>query len=112
MTLHSYYSNSGKDLILDYVNSLPKDEKTDGLSVLENMKNGEFDKVKFKRWEKKVYEVYFQKHNRIFYITVDKENIYLLHACRKQKNKTEKKDKELVRKRASDLGKQLGKTFI
>ena len=76
------------------------------------MEKGEFDKIKFKRWEKKVYEVYFQKHNRIFYITVDKENIYLLHACRKQKNKTEKTDKKLVRKRASELGKQLGKTFI
>ena len=35
MTLHSYYSNSGKDLILDYINNLPEDEKTDGFSVLE-----------------------------------------------------------------------------
>ena len=86
MTLHSYYTNSGKDLILDYINNLPEDEKTDGFSVMECMENGEFDKIRFKRWEKKVYEVYFQKHNRIFYITVDKENIYLLHVCRKQKN--------------------------
>ena len=101
MTLHDYCSNSGKDLILDYINSLPEDEKTDGLSVMECMEKGEFDKIKFKRWEKKVYEVYFQKHNRIFYITVDK-----------QKNKTEKTDQKLVRKRASELGKQLGKTFI
>ena len=31
MTLHDYCSNSGKDLILDYINSLPEDEKTDGL---------------------------------------------------------------------------------
>lgn len=37
MILHSYYSNSGKNLILDYVNSLPEDKKTDGLSVLECM---------------------------------------------------------------------------
>ena len=29
MTLHDYCSNSGKDLILDYVNILPEDEKTD-----------------------------------------------------------------------------------
>lgn len=28
MTLHSYYSNSGKDLILDYVNNLPENEKS------------------------------------------------------------------------------------
>lgn len=112
MTLHSYFSSSGRDLILDYINSLPEDEKTDGFSVLEHMENGEFDKIRFKRWEKKVYEVYFQKDNRIFYIVVDKENIYLLHSCRKQKNKTEKTDVKIVRKRAKELGKQLGKTFI
>lgn len=112
MTLHSYFSSSGRDLILDYINSLPEAEKTDGLSVLELMENGEFDKIRFKRWEKKVYEVYFQKDNRIFYIVVDKENIYLLHSCRKQKNKTEKIDVKIVKKRAKELGKQLGKTFI
>lgn len=112
MTLHSYYSNSGKDLILDYINALPESEKIDGFSVMECLENGEFDKIRFKRWEKKVYEVYFQKHNRIFYITVDKENIYLLHACRKQKNKTEKTDAKIVRKRAKELGSHLGKTFI
>lgn len=112
MTLHSYFSSSGRDLILDYINNLPEDEKTDGLSVLELMENGEFDKIRFKRWEKKVYEVYFQKDNRIFYIVVDKENIYLLHSCRKQKNKTEKTDVKIVKKRAKELGKQLGKIFI
>ena len=112
MILHSYYSSSGRDLIVDYIKSLPDEERADGLSVMEYMENGEFDKIRFKRWEKKVYEVYFQKHNRIFYITVDHENIYLLHACRKQKNKTEKTDKNIVRKRASELGKALGKIFI
>lgn len=112
MTLHSYFSDSGKDLILEYINNLSEEEKTDGFSVLECMENGEFDKIKFKHWEKKVYEVYFQKHNRIFYITADKENIYLLHACKKQKNKTEKKDAKIVRKRAIELGNALGKKFI
>lgn len=60
MTLHSYYSNSGKDLILDYINSLPEDEKTDGFSVMECMENGEFDKIKFKRWEKKDMKYIFK----------------------------------------------------
>ena len=68
MTLHDYCSNSGKDLILEYINCLPEDEKVDGLSVMECMERGEFDRIRFKRWEKKVYEVYFQKHNRIFFI--------------------------------------------
>ena len=35
MILHNYQTNSGKDLILNYINSLPDDEKIDGFSVLE-----------------------------------------------------------------------------
>ena len=38
--------------------------------------------------------------------------MYLLHACRKQKNRTEKNDKNIVIKRAKELGKELGKDFI
>ena len=112
MILHNYLSNSGRDLIYEYINSLPEAEKIDGYTVLQHMEKGEFDKILFKRWEKKVYEVYFQKNNRVFYITVDKENIYLLHSCRKQKNKTEKKDANIVRKRAKGLGNMLGRKFI
>lgn len=112
MVLHKYLSDSGRDLIMEYIDSLPEEERIDGLSVLECMEKGEFDKIFFKRWDKKVYEVYFRKHNRIFYITVDGNNIYLLHACRKQKNQTEKKDKRIVIKRAKELGKALGKVFI
>ena len=77
MILHNYLSNSGRDLIYEYINSLPEAEKIDGYTVLQHMEKGEFDKILFKRWEKKVYEVYFQKNNRVFYITVDKENIYI-----------------------------------
>lgn len=70
MQLHNYASNSGKDLIMEYINSLTEEEK------------------------------------------VDAENMYLLHACRKQKNKTEKRDKNIVMQRAKELGKLLGKSFI
>lgn len=112
MVLHNYRTESGKDLIMEYINSLTVTEQVDALSVLECMEKGEFHKILFKRWNKKIYEVYFRKHNRIFYITVDHENIYLLHACRKQKNQTEKKDKNIVMKRAKEFGKALGKSFI
>lgn len=45
-------------------------------------------------------------------MTIDKNTMYLLHACRKQKNKTEKKDKKIVETRAKELGVMLGKSFI
>lgn len=112
MKLYYFQSRSGKNLILEYVDSLPNDERVDGYSVLKCLEEGKMEQVRFKRWEKKVYEVYFYKHNRIFYVTVDKDKIYLLHACRKQKNRTEKRDKDIVENRAKELGKELGKSFI
>lgn len=112
MIIHDYESRSGKALIKDYILNLPEEEKVDGLSVLRDMEDNKFDSLLFKRWESKVFEVYFRKHNRIFYIIADENNLYLLHACRKQKNKTEKTDGDLIRKRAKELGALLNKKFI
>lgn len=112
MNLYFYESKSGKNVILEYINSLSVDEQVDGYSVLKCLEEEKMDSVRFKRREKKVYEVYFYKHNRIFYVAADGNNMYLLHACRKQRNKTEKKDKKIVETRAKELGKQLGKLFI
>ena len=112
MNLYYYQSMSGKNLILEYIDSLPVDEQVDGYSVLKNLEDGKLEQIRFKRWQKKIYEVYFYKHNRIFYVTIDKNTMNLLHACRKQKNKTEKKDKKIVETRAKELGVMLGKSFI
>ena len=56
--------------------------------------------------------MYFYKHNRIFYVTVNEDEIYVLHACRKQKNKTEKKDKKIIENRAKEIGRKLNEKFI
>jgi phage-related protein len=112
MKIHTYYSDSGRDKIMEYISSLPQVEQIDAFSVLQCMENDEFEKIEFKRWQKKIYEVYFQKHNRIFYVAADGGNIYLLHACKKQKNRTEQKDKNTVLKRAKELGTRLGKKFV
>ena len=112
MNIHTYQSSSGRDLIREYIDTLTQSEQVDALSVLECMEKGEFDKIRFKQWQKRVYEVYFQKHNRLFYVVSDGENIYLLHACRKQKNRTEKKDKNIIINRAKELGKELDMKLI
>ena len=112
MTLHYYESAAGKNLILDYIESLPKDEQIDAFSVLQCLEEGHMDRVRFKQWKGKIYEVYFYKHNRIFYVTSDGENMYLLHSCRKQKGKTEKTDRIAVLSRAKELSRELGKKFV
>ena len=112
MNVHHYKTTGGKDLILSYIMSLSKPEIVDGLSVLERFEKDEFEKLTTKPWQGKVLEVYFYKHNRIFYVAIEDTDVYLLHACRKQKNKTEKTDSEIVVKRAKELGNQLSKKFI
>ncbi|MBR3761784.1 MAG: hypothetical protein IKK59_03480 [Lachnospiraceae bacterium] len=54
MTLHMYCTSSGRNLIMEYINSLTEGEQIDALSVLECMEKEEFDKLQFKRWDKKV----------------------------------------------------------
>ncbi len=112
MKIYTYHSDSGRDKIMEYIETLSLVEQIDAFSVLACMENDEFEKIEFKRWHKKIYEVYFQKHNRLFYVVADKENLYLLHACKKQKNRTEQKDKNKVLKRARELGVKLGKIFV
>ena len=112
MTVHSYHTSGGKDLILDYILSLSKAEIVDGLSVLTALEEDKLDELTVSHWQGKIYEIYFYKHNRVFYVTMGDTDIYLLHACRKQKNKTEKKDTDIVIKRAKALGEELSQKVI
>ena len=112
MNVHHYKTSGGKDLILDYIDKLNEDERIDGLSVIQKLKHNKLDELKIKVWRGKISEVYFYKHNRIFYVVADGENMYLLHACRKQKNQTETNDSEKVIGRAKKLGESLSKKFI
>ena len=52
MTVHSYKTESGKDLIMEYIDSLSMEEQIDAFSVLQCMEDGEFDKLVSKRWQK------------------------------------------------------------
>lgn len=112
MKVISYFSTGGKDLIREYINGLQVDERVDGYSVLKNMEDNRFDELTVKRWQGKVWEVYFYKHNRIFYVTMQGDKVYLLHACRKQKNKTEKTDSNIVKKRAKELETELNTKIL
>ena len=110
--VHGYETSGGKDLILDYIRKLDRLERADGFKVIGKLEKGEFNDLQIKTWRGKILEVYFYKHNRIFYVIVDDKDIYLLHACRKQKNKTEQTDSEKVVKRAKEIGEKVSKKFV
>lgn len=60
----------------------------------------------------KLWEIKFCNDNRIMYIVVDGENIYLVHACKKQKNKAEKYELDKAIRRVKELEKEFGRKFI
>ena len=54
--------------------------------------------------EGKLWEIKYPRHNRIFYVLLDGDNIYLLHACKKQKGKAEKFELDKARERSKEIG--------
>lgn len=46
------------------------------------------------------------------YVVADGDNVYLVHACKKQKGKAEKFELDKAIKRVKELEKELGKRFI
>lgn len=108
MIVVTFKSAGGKDLIIDFIDSLDKLESAEGYLLLEHLEEIEcIDDCIFytKKIQEKVWEIKFKNHNRIFYVLSNESTIYLLHACKKQKNKTERHDKELAIKRANEIKK-------
>lgn len=112
MNVYTYETSGGKDLIREYLDQLPKRESAEGyliLQLLEEQGIGFLQSLNTRQLDGKLWEIKFYRHNRIMYVLLDQENIYLLHACKKQKDKAEKFELDKARKRASELMDILGK---
>lgn len=90
MNIHHYKTNGGKDLILEYIDGLPKNEKAEGLVILEKLAEDGLEALNVlntRQLRGKLWEIKFYNKNRIMYIIADIDNMYIVHAC---KNKREK----------------------
>jgi phage-related protein len=106
MKIHSYFTSGGKDLIKEYLDDLPKSEKAEGYFILEMLETRGavyFDNLNTRQIEGKIWEIKFRRHNRIFYVLLDEKNLYLLHACKKQKGKAEKFELDKARSRFKEI---------
>lgn len=89
MKIHSYESSGGKDLIMEYIMNLTVEERVDGLSVLADMEDGNTDCLLMKRWDGKIWEVYFES-TIVFFMLLLMEQIfiyYMLAGSKKIKRK-------------------------
>ena len=106
LRIHDYHTAAGKDLIKEYLHSLPQHEMyigyhirhmlgSKGLSALEELDT--------RQLAGKLWEIKFSQ-NRIMYIIADSNNIYMLHACKKQKGKAEQFEVDTAKRRAKEQG--------
>lgn len=115
MNIYHYETAGGKDLILEYVDGLPKKERAEGLTILSRLENDGLYVLKVlntRQLKKKLWEIKFCGNNRIMYVIVDEENMYLIHACKKQKNKTERFELDTCFRRVKELEEKLGRKLL
>ena len=103
MRIKTYETSGGKNLILEYINDLPRDEMLEGYSIIKRLTDNRLDELNTRQIRGKVWEIKFYRHNRLFYILMEKNCIYLLHACKKQKGKAEKFEVCTALKRANEI---------
>lgn len=90
--------------MLEYIQSLAKPERARVLEALERVEGQGLDavRVQFRQIDGKVWEVKIGSH-RIFYVMIDKEEIVLLHAYKKQGQKLPVKERDIAIRRMKEL---------
>jgi len=106
LRLHDYCTAAGKNLIKEYLSSLPKTEMNVGYHIRHSIVSkglAVLNELDTRQIMAKLWEIKFSQ-NRIMYIIADKDNIYFLHACKKQKGKAEQFEVETAIQRAKEIG--------
>lgn len=113
LNIHDYETAGGKNVIKEYLDQLPINEKTTGYAIRNNIKRDglvAFDGIDTRQLKKKLWEIKFSK-NRLMYVIADQSNVYFVHACKKQKGASEQFELEKAISRVKELEKELGKKF-
>ena len=111
MRVLRYATSGGKDLIIEYIDSLPEEDRVLGYIMLEDFATKGMEA--FNYYETRVlknplYEIKINK-NRYAYVLIDGETMIILHAFKKEKNKTEKMDFDLAVKRMKKVLNEKGR---
>jgi phage-related protein len=106
LEIYDYKTIGGKNLILEYIESLSKSEKLELYDIRHEIrKNGldAFEKLDTRQLRGKLWEIRVWR-TRIMYIIIDKDGVAFLHICKKQKGKAEKQELEKAIQRAKNEG--------
>lgn len=104
MKVSFYTTGSGRSPVWAYLKGLEKAERARILEGLRQIEKFGFDalKVRFRQIEGKLWEIKMSSH-RIFYCTIELEEILLLHAYKKQGQKMPVQERETAVKRMKEV---------
>ena len=104
MKITFFTTASGRSPVLDYLQGLAKPERARLLAVLDQIERHGFDavRVQFRQIEGKLWEIRASAH-RVFYVLIEREEMVLLHAYKKQGQKLPLKEREVAMKRMKEL---------
>jgi len=106
LQIHDYHTIGGKNVIKEYLSSLPEEERVVGYGIRHKIvREGliALDELNTRQLKGKLWEIKFSK-NRVMYIIADQDNIHFFHACRKQKGKAEQYELDKAIQRAKEKG--------
>ncbi|WP_330365225.1 type II toxin-antitoxin system RelE/ParE family toxin [Shuttleworthella sp. MSX8B] len=106
MNIYDYTTSGGKNLIEEYIDALPVTSKTEIYAARQLIRDKgveAFSLIVTRQLYKKLWEIKISQE-RIMYVIQDKNSVYMLHICKKQKGKAEKQELEKAKKRAKAAG--------
>ena len=104
MKISFFTTSSGRSPVLDYIGELPKPEKARLFEALDQIERYGFDavRVQFRHVEGKLWEIKVSAH-RVFYVLVERDEMVLLHAYRKQGQKLPLKERDVAIRRLREV---------
>jgi len=106
LKIHDYHTAAGKNLIKEYLRTLPKTEMYLGYRIRHKLGSkgmAALDELDTRQLRGKLWEIKFTQ-NRFMYVVANKRNFHILHVCKKQKGKAEQFEIETAVQRAKELG--------
>ena len=104
MKVTFFRTASGRSPVLEYIQNLTKPERARVLEALEQVERRGLDavRVEFRQIDGKLWEIKIGSH-RVFYVVIDREEMVLLHAYKKQGQKLPIKERDIATRRMKEL---------
>ena len=107
MEVSFYTKSSGKSFIVDFLKKLSSDDQAAILATFDDIRGSGFSAVgcDFRQIEGKLWEVKIRLASggyRFFYVMLNRQEMHILHAYKKQSQKAPKKELDIARKRLKE----------